>query len=305
MIGQLAGYYMIYTPTRSRGVKIALDLIKAGRDLKTIPANEKIVSLLKKAWVKNGVGELIAVEVMDDKSILYKVRDVCCSIEAVGSKYCSLAAVLCGQAEALTDLTWCGELLGCQHLGEPYCCVKIKPGNEKLVGSDINENELSKLTDSIVESIVEKKPRYPRRNLGDDFHFSLHQMLNYLMLTPSPGHAILSKHSGVLVGERIAEKAGLSGRDAVFDYARDLFSYLKAGILHEPVGRGGRFFLQMDESVYASGVNNIHMKLDVFLAGIIEGMLNLATEEKWRVEETKCLANGDELCEFECKNLGL
>lgn len=59
----------------------------------------------------------------------------------------------------------------------------------------------------------------------------------------------------------------------------------------------------MDESVYASGVSNIGMKLDVFLAGIIEGALNQASGEKWRVDETKCLANGDDCCEFSCKRV--
>ena len=139
--------------------------------------------------------------------------------------------------------------------------------------------------------------------LGDYAHIAVDQALNYILLSTSPGHNILSKHSCVLCGERIADKAGLEGHDAAFTYARDLFSYLKTGILHEPEDQGDRILLRMDESVYASGVSNIHMKLDVFLAGIIEGMLNPATGEKWRVDETKCLANGDEYCEFTCKRL--
>lgn len=59
----------------------------------------------------------------------------------------------------------------------------------------------------------------------------------------------------------------------------------------------------MDESVYSSGVNNIGMKLDVFLAGIIEGTLDQATGNKWRVDETKCLANGDDHREFVCRRV--
>ena len=61
--------------------------------------------------------------------------------------------------------------------------------------------------------------------------------------------------------------------------------------------------MRMDESLYASGVSNIHMKLDVFLAGIIEGILNQATDEKWRVDEIKCLANGDDYCEFAARKM--
>jgi len=43
--------------------------------------------------------------------------------------------------------------------------------------------------------------------------------------------------------------------------------------------------------------------LDVFLAGIIEGMLEQATREKWQVDEVKCLANGDDFCEFACRRV--
>ncbi|MFH1836163.1 MAG: 4-vinyl reductase [Methanobacteriota archaeon] len=42
---------------------------------------------------------------------------------------------------------------------------------------------------------------------------------------------------------------------------------------------------------------------DKNLAGIIKGMLKQATGEKWQVEEAKCLANGDEYCEFACRKV--
>jgi predicted hydrocarbon binding protein len=57
----------------------------------------------------------------------------------------------------------------------------------------------------------------------------------------------------------------------------------------------------MYESVYSSSVQNIHLKLDAYIAGIIEGTLKKATNQKWQVDETKCIANGDDYCEFNCK----
>ncbi|MFH1788187.1 MAG: V4R domain-containing protein [Candidatus Altiarchaeota archaeon] len=303
MIAKLAGYYMVYTPTRSRGVKQALDLIKSGEESWKIPANAKIVSLLKTAWMKNGLGEIIKVDAAPDGTVTYKVKDVCCSIEAVGSKYCSLVAVLCGQAEALTDSLWCGELAGCQHLGRECCTVKIKPGDEKFINQNLEETELSDILDSIVESIVAEKPRYPRQSLGDDFHFSMHQVLNCLLVTPSPGHYVLAKHAGVLTGKRLAEKAGINGRDEALNYLKDVFTHLKAGILSPPETREEKTIIKMNESAYSSGVSDMHSKLDAFPAGIIEGALNQATDDKWRVEETKCQANGDETCEFQAKKI--
>jgi len=34
-----------------------------------------------------------------------------------------------------------------------------------------------------------------------------------------------------------------------------------------------------------------------------EKMLKQATDEKWQVDEVKCLANGDDYCEFSCRKV--
>jgi len=60
----------------------------------------------------------------------------------------------------------------------------------------------------------------------------------------------------------------------------------------------------MDESVFASGVDNIKTSLCTFPAGIVEGFLNEATDDSWNVIETKCVASGDSKCEFQCRVRG-
>ena len=101
----------------------------------------------------------------------------------------------------------------------------------------------------------------------------------------------------------IAEKAEIKGTENAFDYLQDLFLYLKAGILEEPERRGDRIFLEMSESVYAAGVDNIHTELCIFLAGLIEGVLNKASGKKWYVDEIQCIASGYSKCKFMCKPL--
>jgi predicted hydrocarbon binding protein len=76
---------------------------------------------------------------------------------------------------------------------------------------------------------------------------------------------------------------------------------MKVGLLKVESKTDDELRLCMDESVYSSGVKNIHMKLDTFIAGIIEGTLKKTTNQKWECTETKCLADGDKWCEFRCR----
>jgi predicted hydrocarbon binding protein len=76
---------------------------------------------------------------------------------------------------------------------------------------------------------------------------------------------------------------------------------MKIGLLKIEPQTDDYIRLRLDESVYSSGVKNVNMKLDTFIAGIIEGALKQGTNQKWNAEETKCIANGDEHCEFICK----
>jgi len=298
-VARMVGYYMVHTPARSTGVKQTLELMKK-KGVESLPTDKLIVKLTERMWKSHGLGELMSVKAVKDW-VQMDIRDVGCSIKAYGSKYCTLTAALCGQAEALTDKVWSGRLLKCQHLGDDYCSVRIHPGSENFVESQVSVQEYQDLIKDILNSIASRKFHYPREKLGEEFHISMHQIFNYLMVSSSPGHTILTKHSGVMIGKGLSEKIMIKGENEALTYLKELFQYLRAGILHDPVEKGDRLLLRMDESVYASGVNNIHMKLDVFLAGIIEGMLKQATGEKWQVDEVKCLANGDEWCEFSCR----
>lgn len=209
---------------------------------------------------------------------------------------------ICGQCEVIFNGIWEGVEVDCRSKTGSVCEVDVYlcEKEEKPPFKLLTKPELDTIMDELIGFVV-ARDKLHRKDLGNYFPISVDQCMNYMLLSFSPGHLLLSKHSGVLCGERITEKAGLSGVDDAFVHVRGLFDYFRAGILYEPEKVGDVYTLRMDESVYASGVNNIGMKLDVFLAGIIEGVLCQASGEKWRVEESKCLANGDEYCEFLCK----
>ena len=187
--------------------------------------------------------------------------------------------------------------------GKKYFIYTFYPRDAAVEHSQVTQKKegYEGVVDQLVYYITNKKTS--GRKLGDLVHISGEQGEPYFLLKATEGHRILEKYSGVKVGRKIAEKAGLRGVDESLRYIQDMFKHYKLGLLHPPETRGDRLILKMDESAYSSGVQNIHMKLDTWLAGLIEGLLSQATGERWLAAETKCLANGDEHCEFACKRI--
>jgi predicted hydrocarbon binding protein len=186
--------------------------------------------------------------------------------------------------------------------GKRYFIYEIHPKKEEVEYpiTILDAEEYDKLVDKLVDHIVNKKPS-GRVKLEDNYHISCEQAAVYFITKISEGHRILEKHSGVKCGRKISKQADIKRLDKSLEYAQQLFQYTKAGILHKPERRDDRITIKMTESAYSSGVNNINMKLDLFLAGMIEGLLKESTGGDWQVDETKCLANGDDYCEFTCK----
>ncbi|MFB6089376.1 MAG: V4R domain-containing protein, partial [Candidatus Aenigmatarchaeota archaeon] len=153
----------------------------------------------------------------------------------------------------------------------------------------------------IVGNLVDRS-RIRSDEIDDFLYMVVDQVMNYYLVSLSPGHKIVSKYSGRISGERIAKQAKIQGLKNALDYLTDLFLYLKAGIINWEEG-SDRIVIKMQESVYASGVKNINMELCIFLAGIMEGILNVSTGEKWDVNERKCIATGFPECEFHAKTL--
>jgi len=305
-IGKLLGYYCLYSAAKTTKLDKIINTINRAGILWKIFENDKIRRMVADGWLKNNAA-IVSWEFIDkEKNILKCNLDETpfATLNSEKPLFLCDAGAMVGITESLSNTYW--NIKKITYTKEnPSCEIELVGGDiEKTPELSLSsKEEITNVLNNVVECVVSKK-KSPRKQLPDTFHISVDQFMNYMLLSSSPGHAILSKHSGVICGERIAEKAGLSGEDIGFKYARDLFLYLKAGILHEPETRGdGAILLKMDESVYASGVQNIHMKLDVFLAGIIEGLLKKSTSEKWSVEEVKCLANGDDYCEFMCKQV--
>jgi len=304
-IGKLIGYYNTYTPLKMAKMDKVVDMLNKTGVWWTVFQKGNIQNLIKEGWLKNKTGMINSIDIgKKKKTIRYDVNEIACGVNSPTPHHCMGIGLMCGQAEALFGGFWDGKLSKCEHRGDCKCEfeISLRKDENKPEIQPLPKEEYNQLIDNIINSAVDSECTYPRKNLGDSFHIGVVQCLNFLLVSLSPGHSILSKHSGRIIGERVIEKTKIEDSDKALSCLEDLLLYWKAGVLtNKP--KGDDFIIQMDESAFASGVSNIGMKLDTFLAGIIEGALNQATDEKWQVEETKCIADGDSHCEFRCKQI--
>lgn len=253
-------------------------------------------------WTWGKEGFLQFAEADKKKGIIrYHLRESPVSVLRFNRPLCFFElATECGVAEASSNAYWTGRETKCECKGDEYCEFEIileREYSEPHI-NEFSKKELDDLLNQCVDNVVFKKVK--RKKLGDTIVITDDQIINYMLVSPSPGHNILSKYSGSIVGGKITEKKNINDLDNVVDYFIELFEYMRVGLIQVESKTDDMIKLRMDESAYSSGVKNINRKLDAFIAGIIEGALKQATGQKWLVEETECLANGNDHCEFAC-----
>jgi len=302
-IGKLMGYYSADEALKTMKLGKFVNVLNKTGLFWRIFQSKSVQKVHRDGWRGHKAADVRTTKVdKRGKRVKYVIKEGYTSSVNAPKPFCfGIVGVLCGHAEALFDGFWDGFETKCQCVGDPYCEVEIylHESEEEPRIHMFSRDESNSILDGIIADTVNRDIIH-RKEFGDFVHISTDQCINYLLLSLSPGHAILSKYAGKICGERIAKKAEIQGLENALGYLEGLFLYLKAGILRSGI-KPDRVIVKMRESVYASGVNNIHMNLCIFLAGIIEGALNEATEKKWDVNEMKCIASGFSECEFWCK----
>lgn len=298
---KLMGYYDAENFVRKSGLeKLRQSLIRTDY-FWSIYENKKFVVTSKSLFKKFGVGILewsidkqngrVSYIIKESISTPVKSSHPCCS-DQIGD--------FIGALETLSYRFWSGTESKCTAKGDDYCQfdMYITETEEKPHIDLLDKAEVERILDEIIHSL--NKDVVYRKTIGDYAHISGDQCINYV-LTSNRGHEMLAKWSGGIVGRKIAQRYELKGEDESLEYLRNIFLRLKVGILDRPQKMTDAIKIKMHESVYSSGVNNVNKKLDIFIAGIIEGALKQATDKKWQVEEAICMASGGEYCEFIAK----
>jgi predicted hydrocarbon binding protein len=304
-VGKLLGYYTADISLKTTKLDIVLNTLRRTGLFWKGFEDTRIQEVYENGWEKLRAGCTKVAEIdKKNKRVRYTLIENFSSLTTSSKPSCFMEpAIIAGHAEALFSSLWDGVETKCKCTGADHCEVEVYLHEQEIQPpvQVFSKKELDSIVNQFIEKIV-NRTKTNRTKLGDYAHISASQVINYFLVSLSPGHAVISKYAGRICGERIAEKAQLQGQDAALTYLEDMFLYLKAGILHSEKA-GDRVIIRMKESVYASGVSNIHQNLCIFLAGIIEGALNKATGQKWDVSEMKCLASGFPECEFWCKKL--
>lgn len=300
-INRLLGYYSADIAYKTTKLSRIVDLISKTEFYWKLLANKDIQRMLEVGWAENNQATLKH-QTTDRKKqeVIYELEDGQITYLEKGKPLNFIDLnILAGNLEATCNRRFIGE----ETLkdGKTIFTYKVKPLKDKTQQTQMNitKEEAEQITDTLVDNIVNS--RQSGRKLKDLMHISGEQVDTYYIIKTSEGHKILEKYAGVKSGRKIAEKAKIQGEEEAIEYIKKLFKQERIGLIHQPTKHEDRITITMTESAFSSGVENIQMKLDLFPAGLIEGILSQATEKKWTIEETRCIANGEDYCEFQCR----
>ncbi|MBN2014276.1 MAG: hypothetical protein JW778_03760 [Candidatus Altiarchaeota archaeon] len=300
-IGRIIGAYLAKIDAESPQNRDLFDK-NSGRDFWGIIGDKALQEDQRRTWKNLGIG-FIGVERIDRKHgvVKYSLDESPSSVVHKRNTPCFMeAGILSGMVESLYTISQ-RDVSDALSVQENYPVVELSlldKGENPPIDPPAKGELESMLFETI--SLVLDEAEACRRGLPDFSYMALDQMINYLFLTLSPGHIILSKQAGRICGERISREANLSGVGRALDFLQRIFLYLRAGIIHAKEGIN-QITVSMDESVYASGVDNVGINLCTFFEGILEGTLSKATDQRWYVLETKCAGNDHLRCEFNCR----
>ncbi|VVB54243.1 Uncharacterised protein [uncultured archaeon] len=299
---RMIGYHSVDHALRTMKLSKVVDLVgRTGLFWKVVD-NSEVHKMLTRGWgeVHQGVVSLVSI---DRRGLQIKFRVDEGQLAYLGSDATDFMTlnILGGNLEALCNMKCIGTEV--RRGDEKYFEYQLHPktGEIDYPLPSADEDEYERIFEKLVGDIVENKPS-GRVKLKDIVHISGEQVEVFYMMRATEGHRILEKYSGVKCGKTLAQKAGLHKEEEVWDFARNVFKQQKVGLLQKPTKVSeGRVNIELTESAYSAGVSDIGMKLDLFIAGIIEGLLVQSTGERWQVDEKLCIANGDGCCEFTAK----
>jgi predicted hydrocarbon binding protein len=320
-LGKIIGYCTAESALKTLKLKsIITSLSKRGLVWK-IFQNKLIQDAQHKGWLEGAGGILELIEIdKENKKLRYSFKENdCFIIKNLVDKYsqnkkfkiekpCNYFSlgILSGQTEALFGSFWDGIEKKCITQGDECCEFELYLHEEEEPSriSPLEKEEYEAILKWSILLAISKEKDTGRKVVKNLIPLCDIQSLNYLLISKSKGHRILTKWSGRTVGKGLIKEVNANNIFEVLDYLKDFFLDLKVGIMNYEF-KVNRIEVKLEESVYSSGVKPIGMKLCIFLAGILWGSLIQVTKVDWLVKDEKCIANGDPWCEFVCRTKNL
>ena len=234
----------------------------------------------------------------------------CCGFEDVGATMASmLPAAFAGSCKGLeswrgVERDWNAVETKCIGLGDPYCEIKVVPGEiDELKGclvaidSIVLDRMHNRLMDSLMGFLLDEKPLAERPRLGSDggmtavFHVMAHPAL------AGERYRTAMRMVGVKAGKEVGEhlmKAGINEGKAV-NRVLNFLEYCKVGRVTADET------IRMKESCESFWTKFTTKKREepscFFTTGFLNGFFSAVKNQ--HIKETKCIAMGDSYCEWE------
>jgi len=236
----------------------------------------------------------------------YESRE-CCGFENIGATMASiLPPLLAGSFRAVEsikgfDREWNTIETRCIGLGDPYCEIKLVPGEIPELKSSLEKDSAvverihHHMIHRIMAFLIDGKPLVERPRLGSDVVMG-HPEIS-LPAISSERYRMALRMGGTKSGREVGEhlmKAVPSRDEAV----KRIFSFLESCSVGEIVVDETIKIKDSRESMYT---NLLSRKWEepscYFLTGFFNGFFSAVKNQ--HVKETKCIAMGDPYCEWE------
>jgi len=235
---------------------------------------------------------------------IYENSD-CWGFENIGTTTAShLPPAMAGTVKAFerNGREWNAIETKCRGLGDPYCEVKLVPGEIDELSSSLEKDNVilekiqERLMDRLMGFLLHKKPLIERPGLGSDVH--LHVAMHAMGLPHVAGgrYRMAQRMGGAKLGKETGERlldAGLS-KDEAIRRIIDFMNYCKVG----KVTLGETIRIKENcEAWRTKLVTTIEEPSCFFTTGFLNGLFSAVKNQ--HVRETKCIVAGDAYCEWE------
>jgi len=235
---------------------------------------------------------------------IYENSD-CWGLDGVGvSLAAHIPAAMAGSASSLElgNREWNAIETKCIGLGDPYCEVKLVPGDIPEIDSSLKKTTedtqriVDKLLDYVLADILENKPYPSRPKSGDEVHIHVAYHAMGFPHVAGERYTMAQRMGGTKVGQELGKRlldAGLSPDEAIQRVVQFMNDF-KVG----KVTAGNTIRIEHNiESMRTAFWTDTDQPSCYFTTGFLNGLLSALKNQ--RVWEIKCLAADDPYCEWE------
>jgi len=230
----------------------------------------------------------------------------CWGFENVGAAVASmLPAAIAGWTQGLEkeERDWNAIETKCIGLGDPYCEVKVVPGEiDELRDSlkkdrSVIERTKERLMQRLMGFLLEEKPLVERPRLGSDVHMEAVSHVAALPAMAGERYRMALRMGGAKAGKEVGQRltdAGINEDDAV----KRIVSFLEHCKVGKIAVNGTIRMRENCESLYTKLFWTKRTEPSCyFTTGFLSGFFS--TVKNQHVKETKCIGMGDPYCEWE------